>query len=170
MQIEIVKGASRGERMVMVDGKQWGEFEMAGHGPRGNSFTLRQCYGTTVYMDDKEKKSVKVYGDKMTHRFDYGAPWQVEGTTVEQRLLAAAQFAVEKKRLIDPDEVRAKNVASNLAWRRELDAQREEARVRDVQVGMQIMEKFFPGSGVDAMARMKVAEAIADAIEKGRSE
>ena len=173
MQVWIEKAPGRtGTRLVMVDDEEWGQFEAHWHGPQGNSYTLHDCTGSAV-RDQETRQTLRVHGDKLTARLTLERPWHRPDLTIEQRLLEAAEYAILKQWLDNPVLRRARQHADWLNAKRKREAEEEQERRRDVGVGMRIANEVFPTLGdqcIHVSTKMELAEKIADAIKKGRSE
>lgn len=155
---------------VLVDGKRWGWFERYYHGPQGNSYQMRQVGGYAV-RDETFRKSLTVYGDKMTARLMMDRPWHRPEISIEERLRIAAQYAVSKRLLRDPADIDEEAAARRDAIERQLRAEKAKQREADMGAGMDIADKCYPqlDDGYrEHLEKLKLASLIADQIEQAR--
>ena len=141
-KIEIVPGGkdyARGTRLILVDGVEWGHWEMKQHGGAGNSFRLNDSNGvveiavkSSLKYDRVFMQEITVYGDKMARRrTKTGEP---PLPPVADRLMEVTRDAINAGRLRAPDVLKAETAAA-------LKKREEQRRAAEVAEGNRLEAK-----------------------------
>lgn len=160
----------RGERDIYVDGEKWGHINVDYHGLWGQKYWFAQ-HGEAGAIGDPDDRSH--HGDPRTIYVQSGGKrrrWSDADPELDRpivdRLLDKVKELIERKLLRHPDEV----LAEQKKWREKFEHNqrlaKERERKRDIDVALKIIAEHAPCVN----DQFPLANAIADAIESGRSQ
>lgn len=169
MQITLEKyPPERGRKKIMVDGVQWGTVEMVGHGCHGPSYHFIQegdTYWLSRITEGGYDQKVSVRGPRK-HDLWKMETGRMPAETLEDRLLKTINELIAEGLLKHPEVYKA----SLAKWQAEVQERiakaDQEKRERDLQAAEDILAKIVP----HLVEHVTLKEAIADAIEAGRSQ